>query len=533
MNWTGLRWTVSLGVLVVIASLSSAFSAEPVRPFPGKPAFEHRGFYLHAGWFFNHPFAVRTWSRGDYRAMFHLLGQMGFDRVMLWPMLESIPAPLGDADAAALQEYRATIDDAHAAGLECWLTQCPNLTPVREIAAKPWIQRSPYRMWKTVRMDDPAQAQPYLAHRTAMLAILNNADGYVTIDGDPGGYAGAKPEEFLKVFLADRAAINRYGVAPNRQKVIPWIWCGWGAKGVWQEPIRPFTEATMALLRKELPEPWEMLPGRSYRDGHANGRINFSLAEKLGLMGRSTLMCYEAIEFEPTPPAAVLQFGHIRRIVKEELRFAGRARGIFGNAQQPIMVLPNMYLFARGAWEPAYLDQPDQKVLADLAKWLGGPEDLLVPAWQCLQKDLAELPADLAERLRAAKLQGEPAKHLPGGPERYLDILSRQVDSRRRLLEATAQRAGSDEQAAKAVVAGTASLVDWWRIHRYVNEGAGDEPFQWNFVHGGQVGILQTWCRTNVKEPAVVAAQAAHLLAVQDVLPQKVAEARMTELLKR
>ena len=179
------------------------------------------------------------------------------------------------------------------------------------------------------------------------------------------------------------------------------------------------------------------------------------------------------------------------------------------------------------------MDQPDQKVLADLAKWLGGPEDLLVPAWQCLQKDLAELPADLAERLRAAKLQGEPAKHLPGGPERYLDILSRQVDSRRRLLEATAQRAGSDEQAAKAVVAGTASLVDWWRIHRYVNEGAGDEPFQWNFVHGGQVGILQTWCRTNVKEPAVVAAQAAHLLAVQDVLPQKVAEARMTELLKR
>ena len=44
------------------------------------------------------------------------------------------------------------------------------------------------------------------------------------------------------------------------------------------------------------------------------------------------------------------------------------------------MVLPNLYLFARGAAEPAYLDPPDEKVLADFARLLGGPPELLVPA---------------------------------------------------------------------------------------------------------------------------------------------------------
>ena len=61
---------------------------------------------------------------------------------------------------------------------------------------------------KTVRLDDPAQAEAYLQHRAALIAILNNADGYVTIDGDPGSYPGARAKEFLKVFLADQRVLR-------------------------------------------------------------------------------------------------------------------------------------------------------------------------------------------------------------------------------------------------------------------------------------------------------------------------------------
>ena len=89
--------------------------------------------------------------------------------------------------------------------------------------------------------------------------------------------------------------------------------------GVWQEPIEPLVAATLKAIEQQMPEPWKLL------------RV-----EKSGVMSRCTLMCYEPIEFEPTPPAALLQFDPIRRVLKQESRFAGTARGVFGNGQQPI-----------------------------------------------------------------------------------------------------------------------------------------------------------------------------------------------------
>lgn len=109
--------------LVVLAAAAVGTAAEPAT------GFKHRGFYLHEGWLFEHPFAVRSWKREDFAAMYQLLKRLGFDRVMNWPMFESIPAPLSDADAQAIRDYARTIDDAHAAGLELWLAQTANLTP--------------------------------------------------------------------------------------------------------------------------------------------------------------------------------------------------------------------------------------------------------------------------------------------------------------------------------------------------------------------------------------------------------------------
>ena len=78
------------------------------------------------------------------------------------------------------------------------------------------------------------------------------------------------------------------------------------------------------------------------------------------------------------------------------------------------MVLPNLYFFARGAADLSYLDTPDEQVLGDLADLLGGPQDLLVPAWRCMTLPLEGLPADLAVRLRKAVLSGEAARFIPG-----------------------------------------------------------------------------------------------------------------------
>ena len=90
-------------------------------------------------------------------------------------------------------------------------------TSAREIAAKPWLERCLYSEMKTVQLDDPREAAAYLRHRAALLEILNNADAYVTIDGDPGSYPGAKPSEFAKVFSHDRRTIDRVGTHPKSQ----------------------------------------------------------------------------------------------------------------------------------------------------------------------------------------------------------------------------------------------------------------------------------------------------------------------------
>ena len=100
----------------------------------------------------------------------------------------------------------------------------------------PWRQRNPYPVMRTIRYDHPTDTADYLAHRRAMIEILNNADGYVTIDGDPGGYDDAQPQHFVNVFLNDRVAIAQFGTNPARQQVIPWLWAGWGTNGLSVSP---------------------------------------------------------------------------------------------------------------------------------------------------------------------------------------------------------------------------------------------------------------------------------------------------------
>jgi len=82
---------------------------------------------------------------------------------------------------------------------------------------------------------------------------------------------------------------------------------------------------------------------------HANKRVNIDLTAAAGLLERSTLLTYEAIEYEPSLPSAVLQFDLIRNMLRKELPHAAVTRGCFGNAQQPVMVIPNLYFYARCA----------------------------------------------------------------------------------------------------------------------------------------------------------------------------------------
>lgn len=69
---------------------------------------------------------------------------------MLWPVVETLPMPLTPVDAAELRTYQATIDDARAAGLECWLAQCANLTLPPSLGDRPELL---VRAWQCLRLE--------------------------------------------------------------------------------------------------------------------------------------------------------------------------------------------------------------------------------------------------------------------------------------------------------------------------------------------------------------------------------------------
>lgn len=450
------------------------------------------GFYLHACWDYSYPFAVRKWQRQDYRAMFRLLHRIGYNTVMLWPLAEAIPAPLSEADAAELRAFRKTISDAQRTDLQCWLVRTPNLLCKPELARTRWRDRDFYRNQVVVRLDDPQAREQYFRHREAITAALNNADAYVTIDGDPGGYAGAKPADWLAVFAADRAAIDRHGTHRERQLVIPWLWCGWGTRGVWQEPIESFVEAELRELRSgwERFAPALLLPGRSTRDGWGNGRKVIAIAENQQMTRPSVIFCYEAVEFEPTPPAPVLQFADIRRIVgQEENHLRRQVRGWFANAQQPIMVLPNLFYFQRCVADPSYLRRTDEEVLRELAALLGDSTDTLVGAWSCLEHDLTAIPADLPARLRSMPLRGKAARELPGGEATYREILARAVECRR------ATMLGLDPQATpETVIEAVKAVGCWWALNRYAFSQTAGDRLDWAWIHWKFVKPLREAC---------------------------------------
>jgi hypothetical protein len=241
-------------------------------------------------------------------------------------------------------------------------------------------------------------------------------------------------------------------------------------------------------------------------------------------------MCYEAIEFEPTPPAAILQFDLIRQVLEQESRLSNTARGIFGNCQTPVLVLPNLYFFGRGAADLGYLEKPDHEVLADLARELGDKSDALVTAWSCLKLSLAELPADLADKVRALRLGTDLARSIPGGPARYVEILAAQVDSRRALLAAVAEQPGTPAQTVESVAQGAAALLRWWQVHRYVGMGRRGDPFTWAFIHPSQVAILKQHVNECTAAKPDVVKRAAGNLAEMGLLSKDEALNRLEEL---
>lgn len=392
--------------------VASAVWGQPRKPVSSE---KFMGLYIHQHWPYHHPYAARTWTLEDWRGYADGLKKLGYNAVMIWPMLETMPDPLTASDRASLEKHRAVIDMLHHDfAMTVWIALCPNVTAKDRDAAKADYETRHF-FYSDVRVNpaDPAAVRKMIQWRERLLLPLAQTDAVAIIDSDPGGYPGSTNAEFVNLLIEHRRMFDRLrpGIA-----LVYWMHAGWPAYGrfystgkfVWGRD-EEFQDA-LERLKKDNPEPWGLAGGLRY-------------AERAGLISRAVILNYGKIESEPSFPTT--NFGN-------DLGFAtlpdSRARGVMGNAQTHCVQLPNTFAFVRAAKGLA-TTRADYVRFAD--ELIPGDGSLIVRAWESLTgKDAASMRqiASELEHIPAGALRGGPLKGLLfGDPHRFMQDLVMQL----------------------------------------------------------------------------------------------------------
>src|SRR5215831_2046266 len=95
------------------------------------------GIYVHQHWPYLHPYAARTWTVEDWRGYADGLKKLGYNAVMIWPVIEVMPEPLLPSDREHLELTQQVIGLLHREfGMRVWIALCPNVAANDSEAAK-------------------------------------------------------------------------------------------------------------------------------------------------------------------------------------------------------------------------------------------------------------------------------------------------------------------------------------------------------------------------------------------------------------
>ncbi len=442
------------GLVLILAGLSCVrlAAAETEGTMTGKIV----GMYVHQHWPYNHPYAARTWTLDDWRGYADGLKRIGYNTIMVWPMLETMPDPLTPSDQANIDKIAKVIDLLHDEfGMQAWLALCPNVGADNAEAAKaPFEKRHFFYCDTRVNPADPAAMREMMARREKLLRPLARFDAISIIDSDPGGYPGSTNAEFVNLLMEHRKLFDR--LRPGIELVY-WMHVGWQGYcrfyqtgkfswGTEQEQVD-----VLNRLKALNPEPW----------GIANGLAH---AKKVGVESRVISFSYGRIEGEPSFP--LTNFGG-------DLAYKGGQdatdRGLMGNAQTHCIQLPNTFAFARGATGKPLHPEDYVRFADDL---IPGRGELIVRGWQALAgTDAAAMSAlaDTLGQLPDEKLTPGPLKGLLfGSPRRFITdlVMQLRMKSAFEALRAAVDQNRATNEPLRAFVAATEV---WQRQHGYEN----------------------------------------------------------------
>jgi hypothetical protein len=383
------------------------------------------GMYIHSIWPYKHPYSARTWTIDDYRGYADGLKTLGFDTLILKPLVEIMPEPLPPSDRAHLDKIRNVVDMLHNEfEMRVFLNLNLNVVANENAIKFPFPKRHYFSCDSFVDPEDRKAVERMMDWREKLLRPLAKIDGISIIDSDVGGYPGSTNEQFVHLFGEYRKMLDR--LRPGIQLVY-WMHVGWEAyskyyatgKFEWGTPAEAVDVLTR--LKKLDPKPWGIAV---HTVSPEPSGADMKLAEKMGLASNAIAFNYGAIESEPSIP--MTNFGG------ESAFKAGLARapgGVAGNAQTHCVQLPNTFAFARGATGKPEPTERDYIEFAD--DLISGQGETIVRAWQALGGDNPRAMQEMAKRLGALDKKVLTTGGLKGllveSPQRFISDLVLQL----------------------------------------------------------------------------------------------------------
>ncbi len=410
------------------------------------------GMYVHQHWSYQHPYAARTWTYEDWRGYAEGLKRLGYNTVMIWPMLETMPDPLTPSDTAHLEKMARVINTLHTEfSMRVYITLTPNVCAKNDEAAKYSFEDRPFFYCDDrVNPADAPACAAMMAWRERLLRPLAAMDGLTIIDSDPGGYPDSTNAEFVRLLADHRILLDR--LRPGIE-VVYWIHAGWQAygrfyaTGVFEWGKDEEIEDTVRGLSAGLRNPW----------GVTGARLN--VVERAGEGARMFPFPYGLIEGEPSFPLTNYTPGLPERIQKEM-----GPRGIMGNAQSHCLQLPNTFAFARAA-QGLPTAEADYVTFAE--SLIPGQGQRIAEAWKALGgTDAAAMTAiaDSLSELAKASMNAGPLRGLLfGDPARFVNDLVLQLRQR----AAFENLCASPTRSTLAQFAATSEA--WQQVHGYKN----------------------------------------------------------------
>jgi hypothetical protein len=123
---------VTKRIVWLVASFAAltALAMKPAGVAEGSPAQASKivGMYVHQHWPYNRPYAARTWTLDDWRGYADGLKRIGYNTLLIWPVLETMPDPLTPSDKANLEKISRVIDMLHTEfQMRAYIVLCPNV----------------------------------------------------------------------------------------------------------------------------------------------------------------------------------------------------------------------------------------------------------------------------------------------------------------------------------------------------------------------------------------------------------------------